>query len=176
MSIEALERRIGAHTYRVTHLPSKKGRSMLVRLVKMAGPGLGSFVGGVGRASGGASNTETALALGVGEALHDISARLDEHELAAVMDELALYTVVVQSAEVELRLSDIFDDHFAGRYDEMLAWARFCLEVNFRSFFAGSSGNGPLVRLWKVLSALQSPLTSTGTSTGSRPASGTPQA
>jgi hypothetical protein len=37
----------------------------------------------------------------------------------------------------EPQLSKIFDLHFAGKYDEMLAWLIFCVEVNFGSFFDG---------------------------------------
>lgn len=174
MAIETREKKIGPHTYRVTQLGAKQGRSMLVRLVKICGPGLGSFVGGIGR---GASSVDSALALGAGDAIHDLTTRLREDEIGALMDEFALQTVVVQSAEIELRLSDVFDDHFAGRYDAMLAWTRFCLEVNFASFFGASSApSGSLAKLWKMLSALPSPLTSTGTSGVSPAANATPQA
>jgi hypothetical protein len=173
VAIEYREKRIGPHLYRVTMLGAKAGRAMLVRLVKLGGPGVGSFAIGVGR---NATSVDSALALGVGEALHDMASRLNESEVGAMMDEFALQTVVVQSADIELRLSDIFDDHFAGRYDLMLQWARFCMEVNFASFFGGSGSGGPLAKLWKALSALQSPPASTGTSTASPPANATPQA
>jgi len=174
MAIETREKRIGAHNYRVTLLGAKQGRAMLVRLVRMGGPGLGSFVGGIGR---NASSVDSALALGAGDAIHDLTTRLREDEIGGLMDEFALQTVLVQSAQIELRLSDVFDDHFAGRYDEMLAWVRFCLEVNFASFFGVSSGSaGALAKLWKMLSALQSQPTSTGTSGASPAVNATPQA
>jgi hypothetical protein len=172
MAIETRERRIGDHTYRVTQFGAKQGRAMLVRLVKLGGPGVGSFVGGVGRGDA----MESALALGVGDALHDLAGRLNEAEIASMMDEFAKFTVLVQSADVELRLSDILDDHFAGAYDEMLQWVRFALEVNFASFFVGTKGGGAFQRLWKMAQAWSSQRTSTGTSTGSQPANATPQA
>ena len=175
MGIEQREKRIGAHTYRVTQLGAKAGRNVLVRLVKLGGPGVGALVGGIGR--GGKEGTaDSALALGVGDALHALSLRLREDEVGALMDEFALHTVVVKPADIELRLSDIFDDHFAGRYDEMLAWTRFCMEVNFSSFFVGSSASATLGKLWKMLSALPSPPTSTGTSGESPAASASAQA
>lgn len=177
MAIEFRERRIGEYTYRVTQLGAKAGRVMMVRLFKLAGPGVGSFVGGVGR-GGTSGDLEVAMALGFGDAVHDLAARISSDEVAAITDQFALQTVLVTSPEVELRLSDIFDDHFAGRYDEMLLWLRFCLEVNFTSFFRdkGGAAKGPLANLWRVLSALQSRTASTGTSTESPPASATPQA
>jgi len=173
MGIEAKERRIGPELYRVSQLGTKAGLSMLVRLTKIAGPGVGSFVHGLGRD---ASGVDSAIAHGVGEALHDLAARLDEQEVQRIMNEFAERTVVVVSREVEVKLSDIFDDHFAGRYHLLLEWARFCMEVNFSSFFSAASGKGPLARLWKMVSAFQSQAPSPGTSTESPAASDTPQA
>jgi len=170
MAIESKEKRIGSVTYRVTQLPAKRGRAMLVRFVKLAGPGAGAFVGGLGRNHGG--SFDGSLALGIAEGLHDFSGRLNDDDLDAICEEFAKYTVVVKSREIELRLSDVFDDHFAGKYDEMLSWLRYCSEVNFASFFVGSSGAGtPLSKLVQMLSAWQPPTASTGTSTVSqRPA------
>lgn len=174
MALEPREKTIAGESYRVSPLGAKRGRGMLVRLVKILGPGMGSFVGGVGRSPSG--TVESALALGVGEAVHDLTARLREDELSAILDEFALTTILVKSAEIELRLSDVFDDHFAARYDVMLLWLRFCLEVNFGSFFDGSSGGASLGRFWKILSQLASRPASTGTSTESPAASATPTA
>lgn len=166
MAIEAKERRIGATTYRLTQLPAKRGRAMLVRFVRLFGPGAGSFVGGLGR---GKSGFDAALGMGIAEALHDLCTRLNEEDLAVICDEFATYTVVVQSRDIEQQLSKIFDDHFAGRYDEMFAWLRACCEVNFASFFVASSGGAPLAKLMTLLSKWQPQTASTGTSTVSPP-------
>lgn len=175
MAIEAREITIGGTTYRVTQLGTKKGQALLVRLVKLLGPGVGSFVGGMGRSS--ADEFDSALALGVGDALHDLAHRLDAAEVAGVLEEFAKITVILQSDDVQPLLWSVYDDHFAGRYDELLAWAKFCMEVNFSSFFAARSGGAnPLSRLWKLLQSLPSRATSAGTSTGSQAAAATPQA
>jgi len=94
------------------------------------------------------------------------------------MDELAKATVVVLDAEREPQLDRIFDDHFAGRYDQMLQWFAFALEVNFRSYFLDwLSDRGLLDRVMRLIaSASQSPTASTGTSTASPPAATTAQA
>jgi hypothetical protein len=174
--METRERRIGSVTYRVTLLGAKQGTAMLVRLTKLLGPGAGSFILGVGRSEGeGEAALHSALALGVGEALHELARRLREDEVAALLEELAKQTVVVKSTELELVLADVYDEHFAGKYSELLQWARWALEVNFSGFF-GASGASVLSKLWKVLSALPSPRTSTGPSTASPAASDTPQA
>lgn len=171
MAIEAKERRIGATTYRITQLPAKRGRAMLVRFVRLVGPGAGAFVGGMGR---GKAGFDAAIGIGIADALHDLCTRLNEEDLSVICDEFATYTVVVKSHEIELQLSKVFDDHFAGRYDEMFQWLRACCEVNFASFFGSSSGANPLAKLVDLLSKWQSPMGSTGTSTASPPASTMP--
>lgn len=168
MAIEAKERRIGASHYRITQLPAKRGRAMLVRFIRVLGPGAGAFVGGLGRAR---SGLDGAVGIGIADAMHDLCTRLNEDDLATISDQFAEYTVVIVSRDVERRLSDIFDDHFAGRYDEMLAWLRACCEVNFSSFFAGSSLGVALPRLLELLSKYSPQPPSTGTSTESPRAS-----
>lgn len=171
MAIEVKERRIGASTYRITQLPAKRGRAMLVRFVRLLGPGAGAFVGGLGR---GKSGLDGAVGMGIADAMLDLCTRLTEEDLTVLCDEFATYTVVVQSREIERRLSDIFDDHFAAKYDEMLHWLRACCEVNFASFFGGATLGAGLPRLLEFLSRWQPQPTSTGTSTESPRASAMP--
>ncbi len=174
MAIETREKLIGQHRYKVTQLGAKQGRGLLVRLTKLAGPGIGAFVGGLGARK--SADTDSAIAMGISQALYDLATRITEDEVGAILDDLAKNTVIVLG-DREPRLSDIFDGHFAGRYDEMIKWAAFCLEVNYHSFFAGSGGSSGLwSRLQMLLSASPSPSTSTGTSTASPAARGTPQA
>ena len=167
MAIESRERRIGATTYRITQLPAKRGRAMLVRFVRLLGPGAGAFVGGLARGKGG---WDFAALGGIGEAVHDLCMRMNDEDLGAICDEFATYTVVVKSRDVELPLAKVFDDHFAGQYGEMMAWLRACCEVNFTSFFDGSRASDLLARAMQVLSKWQSPTASTGTSNASPPA------
>lgn len=177
MTLDTRSRTIAGTAYRVTQLGALEGTTLLVRLVKLLGPGVGSFIGGAGRgALNPASGADSVLAVGTGEAIHELCARLDAAELASIIHIFAVQTVVVVSREQEPRLSDLFDDHFAGRYDAMLAWLRWCLEVNFASFFGAAGETGLLARIVKGLSTLQSPSGSTGTSTASPAASATPQA
>jgi len=170
VSIEVREITIGEHTYYVTQLGTKSGLRKLVQMAKMLGPGMGAFVGGVGRGNQG--DLESALAQGFGEAVHEMAVRLDEVQISALVDEFAKNTTVRVSDELQPRLSDIFDDHFAGRYDAMVRWLRFCWEINFSSFLGGSAGRS-LSGLWKMFLASQSRPTSTGTSTASQPAGAT---
>jgi hypothetical protein len=170
MAIESKERRIGAANYRITQLPAKRGRAILVRFVRLIGPGAGAFVGGLGR---GKTGLDAALGAGVADAMLDFCTRLNEEDLAVLCDEFATYTVVIQSRDIEQQLSKIFDDHFAGKYEEMLLWLKACCEVNFSGFFGGSSLGDALPRLMRALSQFQSPTASTGTSTASPAAAAT---
>jgi|SRR5262245_33594623 len=172
MAIEAKERRIGGTLYRITQLPAKRGRAMLVRFIRLLGPGAGSFVGGLAR--GNKPTLDAALGLGIADAMHDLCSRIDEQDLATICDQFAEFTVVVVSRDVERRLNDMFDDHFAGKYDEMLMWLKACCEVNFASFFGGSSVGAVLPKLMDLLSRWQPQPTSTGTSTASPAASTMP--
>lgn len=166
MAIESHDKVIGATRYRVTQLGAKKGREMLVRLVKLAGPGLAAGLAGLSKADG--KDTEAPMARALSDALYDLATRLTVEEFNGITDELAKHTTIVLG-DLEPRLSDKFDDHFSGKYDEMLRWAAFALEVNFKSFFVGSGGGGGLMtRLSALMTAppSPSPTTSTGTSTG----------
>lgn len=177
MGIEVLEREIGGLNYRVTLLPTKLGTATLVRLVKLFGPTLGSFIGGIGRgvATPGLGEQDLAehgLAQGAGDAINAFCARLDEVELQRLLDLFAQYTVVEIDAQHEPRLDKIFDDHFAGRYDLLFTWFRFALEVNYTRFFIANAG-GIVAQMWKALSRFRSRGASTGTSTASPAASDT---
>lgn len=172
MAREVVEKVIGGLAYKVTLLGSKAGRAMSVRILKLLGPTLAGFVEGtIGKRDGAG-----AIALGASEAMREIALRLNEPELASIMDELAKFTTVAIDDKREPRLSDIFDDHFAGHYDWMMSWAAFAFEVNFRSFFAGAGIAALAAKLMSLVEALPSPPASTGTSTVSRPAGDTAQA
>ena len=174
MARDTVERQLGEHVYKVTLLGAKAGRAMSVRLLKLLGPALSSFLEGLAVGKDG----EQALALGAAEAMRALVKQLTAEDCASIMDELAKATVVVLDAEREPQLDRIFDDHFAGRYDQMLQWFAFALEVNFRSYFLDwLSDRGLLDRVMRLIaSASQSPTASTGTSTASPPAATTAQA
>lgn len=175
MARDVLEKEIAGHRYQVTLLDAKAATRMGVRLLKLMGPTTAGFIEGT---AGGRGGAEQSIALGLSDAIREITTRLTGDELVSIMEELAKLTVVALDAEHHPRLSDIFDDHFCGRYDVMMAWLKFSLEVNFRSFFGGSVGAASLAkRVWTLIeSRLQSPKESTGTSTGSPPVDTTAQA
>lgn len=170
MAREVKEREICGHRYRVTLLGAKAGRAMTVRLLRLVGPTLASFVEGTVHGRDGAES----IAIGAADAMRELAKHVNADELAAISDELARFTVVVLDAEREPQLLGIFDDHFAGRYDAMFGWLAFAIEANFASFFGGTDSAGALLlRLRTAIESLsRSQNRSTGTS-GASPAAGT---
>jgi hypothetical protein len=170
------DKTIGGIRYQVTLLGAKAGRSMLVRLTKLLGPAMASFLDGMLHAKG---DLTTSLAIGAGDAIREVTQRLTAADLEAISDELARFTVVVIDEQRQPQLDKIFDDHFAGKYNDMAAWLAFALEANFSSFFDDArSDSRPLAQRLQTWIALLSPSpnTSTGTSGGSSQASASPQA
>lgn len=116
---------IGDCKYKVTGLGAKKALKVLHILSKVSAP----VVGGAGVDSD------------IGEALGKALDRLTEDDLDTVIETMAKETMVVDrpdSGGVALNLSDIFDDHFAGkRLGDMLKWLVECLKLNFSDFLGG---------------------------------------
>lgn len=169
-------RTIGEHTYRVTQLGTFEGQEVLVRIVKLIGPSGSSFLDGLGAAAGSGEKIEASLAMGISEAVREVTTRLSGPDLLFATQKFAARTDIIYHDRAPT-LANTYDVHFAGAYDEWIGWLAFCLEVNFRSFFVG--GGGIVPKLGRLLSKLglvsQSPSTSptTGTSTESQRAGAT---
>jgi hypothetical protein len=119
---------IGGTVYTVTPFGARKGRTVLFQLTKLLGGAMGALAG-----SG-----------GIAEAVSAWSASAREEDFTAVCSALESCTTFAVDVDgkggvvVPMPLADVFDDHFAGRYDAMVAWLVFALETNFSSFFSGS--------------------------------------
>lgn len=165
------ERVIGEHTYRVQRLGARAGCTMAVKLAKWLAPSAASGVEGI---VGARSDAFGSIALGVSDSLRVLVERVSAEELASVQLELAKHTTVLMG-ELEPQLSAIYDEHFAGHYDWLMAWLAFALEVNFRSFFGGTGAALEFVALVERIAGLMERLApaspsqpgSTGTSTES---------
>jgi hypothetical protein len=122
MKFKIEKKRIGIHTYYVTQLDALRGRREIVRLAKVIGPALSVADKG----------EEAALA--------KLVEALSVDEFDHFCEVLSEQTVVTGGAhgELEPQLSDVFAEHFAGNYLEMVQWLAFALGVNFGSFFAGA--------------------------------------
>lgn len=103
--------KIGDYTYHVTQMGANQGRDTLARLLAIAGP-IFAEDGGKGLAN------------------------LKPADLQLLCDDFAKLTEVELENGKRPLLSNIFDSHFVGIYDEMFDWLTFCIKLNFQSFFA----------------------------------------
>ena len=125
-------RKIGTHSYEVTQLGAIEGRRVFARLAQI----MGGMVGAL--AAGGKPNPV--------EAFKSFAEALEPEVMDFFCDTFTKVTQVHKPDGKVLFLKDIFDDHFADNYGEMVEWLTFCLEVNFASFLGGAGGLAALLR------------------------------
>jgi hypothetical protein len=106
--------------YLITQLGAKQGKTVLARLLRIIGP---------------------AIEANDNEQIGKLMSGLTDAEIDFMCDTFARVTRVAttnaKGQDVEMVLSDIFDDHFAGKYDSMLKWLWACLNVNYATFIKG---------------------------------------
>jgi hypothetical protein len=118
---------IDAYNYRIQQLGAKQGRAVLARLMKLMGP--------------------IADADNEGEAFAKIAASISDDDLdyfCRVFGAATQFHAVTDDKRVFQLDEATFDEHFAGRYGEMLKWLWACIDANFANFFAGLGINPQL--------------------------------
>lgn len=130
MAVEIKSKQIGDCTYRVRQLPAVQGRKVLVRLMKMFGPALGSMESN-GNAEG-----------NVLQMLSTALENLDEDMFDSLCDTFAKYTEfeLPNGNYIGLGEQGMFDQHFTGKMGQMTQWLVFCVQVNFADFLGVLSG------------------------------------
>jgi hypothetical protein len=121
---------IGGHEYKVRQLVATKGRLVLLTLARIIGPAAALAAGA----------KETGKEEAFAKVIEALLANLTPEDFTSLCNTFAESTDVVISDEKgrrEPKLSNVFDLHFAGNYQEMIDWLVFCVEVNFASFFDG---------------------------------------
>jgi hypothetical protein len=167
MGIETDDFTIGEDTYRVSQLGAKRGRKALVRLVKAAGPVLGAaaaHAGDLGEIKG-LGDIKVEL---IGRAISEFTNQLSEADVDHFCDLFAPLTLVkVPDTDDDwVPLDKSFDQHFAGRYGQMLEWLWTCIRFNFLGF-TSALGSGKAERMLETMMAAfksTSPRTSTSSS------------
>lgn len=123
---------IDGFTYKVTQLGAKEGRRVFARLVSTLGGAVGALAKEVMNASEGKQEGGVDAAQGVAS----FADRITPETLDFFCDTFSTYTLICHGA-TEQPMAREFDDHFAGRYAQMVQWLIFCIEVNFGSFLKG---------------------------------------
>lgn len=121
---------INGFSYTIQQLGAKDGRRVLARLLR-------SVAGAAGEASDlvkeGSNGAEAALA-GIAKLVENLS----DADVDYLCDTFAPTTLYgPEGKDVQLQLKDSFNDHFAGKYGDMVRWLWAALETNYASFFDG---------------------------------------
>lgn len=149
--------------YKVTMFGAKKGQALLTRVMRIVAPALG-------RAADGATPVAGDIDVMVGSAIDKLCEGLTPEliaDLGAMFEEKTEYST--DDGAVWVPLKGKYDDHFAGRYAQLIQWLKGCFEVNYADFFVVFQGaaTGFLASKTKAPPS-GSPNTSTGTSIESR--------
>lgn len=126
---------IGGTPYIITQLGARAGRLLYKKLVTAIGPVLReAFLSSL------TTTPETATVTAAALTIRGLEA-VPEHLFEELCEVFASTTLVqIGALEMELSKGDIFDQHFAGEYSNMLAWIVKCIEVNG---FLGKLGSSP---------------------------------
>lgn len=130
--LESTSKEIGKTKYLLTQFGAKKGRSVLLRLFKVLGPGIGVL----------AQDTDK-----VADAIRMLSESIKEEDLDYLCDEFAKVTKVYKVAkmasgdtEILTDLLPMFDSHFRNAYGEMFMWLAQSIHFNFADFLVEIQG------------------------------------
>jgi hypothetical protein len=132
MPIETKTVEIGEYTYQIPQLPAMRGLKMLNRLGRLFGPALADLFGS-------ADEVESIADLDVrfiGPAARDVFERLTEAEMESITRDLLAGTLVTIGPKTA-PVMPIFDDHFAGKYQDVFQLLGAAIKGNFGGFFEG---------------------------------------
>lgn len=110
-------REIDGDVYKVSALPARRSRRLLIQLISKFGPALEPAF---------KDNADARDVIG------SVCTQLDPDTFDLVCDTFAAVTVV--NDQVLLDQGPRFDLHFAQRFGTMLKWLKFCLETEYASF------------------------------------------
>jgi hypothetical protein len=134
--LKTADRRIGGKEYQITQLPAKPGRSMFIRLLKLAGPAIAAAVKSATPDKDGNFTFAGISAIGLSDAVLELCERLTENEFEEICSIFLDRTQVINP--VSGGLVDL-EKHFAfaGDYGNLVKLLGWHMEHNFSSFFEG---------------------------------------
>jgi hypothetical protein len=124
MARQNRSKKIGQYTYEVTQLGAVEGSRVLAHIMQLFGGMVGAIASG-----------------GKPDMVHGFSAlanSITPEKLEFFCNTFSPWTQVHKDGKAQI-LKDVFDDHFAANYSELVEWLGFCLEVNYESFLGGKS-------------------------------------
>lgn len=113
MGRQAVTKKIGEHTYETYPLGATEGRKVFARIARAEQAGQGNFMLG------------------------------DEADVESFYQTFGKVSFVKLENGNSPCVNDVFDDHFCCKYDEMLLWLAWCVEVNFKGFRNTAAADKP---------------------------------
>jgi len=162
MALEAHERRIGEHSYRVTQLRLNDALRLLPIVLRVAGPTLAAVLDGR-KTLGEITETE----VDIGGAVSEFARSLCAADLIELSDAFAKSGAFQNATGAWIPLDSQAQLHFPPRYQEWLGFVLFAIGVNFASFLGGVVNVRAAIESFRKGPVVQSPTGSTGTSGGS---------
>ena len=135
---------INGTNYTIQMLGAKVGKSLLARMLRMFGPAIE------------AEDTMTRLC-----------AALTDTDLDFLCDTFAATTMVELGPDRLVPLKGVFEDHFAGKYGDMVKWLWASVETNYGTFLADvglSPDKLQAAMAQAMMGATQAPITPSGAS------------
>lgn len=126
--LKVVSKTIGGTEYKVRQLVATQGRLVMLSLGRILGPAAAA-------AASSKDKSEVMPAM-----IEAVLTNITPEDFTSLCNTFAESTDVViddEKGRREPKLSKVFDLQFAGKYDEMIAWLVFCVEVNFGSFLGG---------------------------------------
>jgi len=120
--IQTKEKKINGVEYSVVQFPARHGLKIKAELVKLFAPSLFSLAGNLDAKV----NSET-----LGPVIQGLCDRLHPDDMV----DLALRLLANTRREGKELTTSVFDDVFAGSFDELYKALAFVIEVNYGSFF-----------------------------------------
>lgn len=132
--LESQSKSIGESTYKVTQLGAKKGLEVFGRLFQFIAPALGGLLD----EAGGVKSIGDLELSAVGGAFKQLAARQVGAELQYFVD--AFLPSIEHNGGKDgnfVKLSGVYELHFAGKVHELFQLLWFCVEVNYDGFLKG---------------------------------------
>lgn len=141
MGRQTEEIEISGSIYRLTMLPTKRAQRLLAKLTRVLVPSLAKAVGSAAAAQalkedGLKGLLDMNIGAGVADGVLHLFDKLTEDEQAHILGELLLDAMVKpEGAERMVKLSDVSEDHFAGRISVQYRVAFESLKLNYSDFW-----------------------------------------
>jgi hypothetical protein len=140
MGLEIKTEKIGEYTYRVTMLGARESGRVFFRLCNMFAP---IFDGLDIKTAKGSVKASEELIPAVFAGMSRGMANLKDADYDFLINAFAKTTEVEYPPERDAlgnvrdrvpRLDKVFDEHFAGHFEDQMKWLLFCVEANYSSF------------------------------------------